>query len=97
MEWKGCTYHALGIAQGGQNAPGRQEENRKHLKPAILLTPYVSNHQCRHATAAAQDDVYGHRYIVAKGIVVEHGNAEEQHDLDQPSVDRNLVRLQERR
>lgn len=39
----------------------------------------------------------GHGNVVAKGMVVEHIDAKEQDDIDEPAADRDLVRRNKKR
>jgi hypothetical protein len=39
--------------------------------------------------------VHRHRNVVAEGVIVEHVDAEEECDADQPARDGDLVRLEE--
>lgn len=41
--------------------------------------------------------MHRHRYIVAKSVIVQDIDAEKQHDIDQPSAQRNAVWLEEKR
>jgi hypothetical protein len=89
-------YLGLRIGPSRSDDAHGEQEHCGNLDPRVFLAIQTPcDHGCD-AASRPQDDVHWNRDVVAEGVVVEHVDAEKQHNVDEPSADRDAVRLEEK-
>lgn len=90
------AYLGLGIKPGGSDDANSEQEYGYYLYARVLLAPNPPSDHCSYAASRPQNDMNRYGNVVAKGMVIERVDAEEQYYVDKPALQWDLVRTEEK-
>lgn len=85
------AYLSLRVGPGGGDDANGKQDYSYDLYARIFFAPESPSDHGGYAPARPKDNMDGYGNIVAKGVVVERVDAEEQYDVDQPALQRDFV------
>lgn len=89
------AYLSLGVRPGGGNNADGEQDYSNYLYARVFFTPYPPSNHRSYAASRPENDVDRYGNIVAKSVVVERIDAEEEYNVDEPALQWNFVRANE--